>query len=60
MWLKNQTVISSVTHDNQYANGQATLILTNAQVNDSAYYTCRASNSIGTVENSAYVVVKSK
>lgn len=58
VWLRDQTVISSLTHDIQYERGLATLILTDVQRNDSAYYTCRASNSAGTVESSAYLIVQ--
>ena len=59
-WLKEQTVLSSATHDIQYDRGLATLTLVNAQRDDAAYYTCRAANIAGTVENSAYLVVKGK
>ncbi|CAF2499044.1 unnamed protein product [Rotaria sp. Silwood2] len=58
IWLKDQTVISSLTHDIQYDRGLATLTLVDIQKEDSAYYTCRASNSVGTVESSAYLIVK--
>ncbi|CAF3636008.1 unnamed protein product [Rotaria sordida] len=57
-WLKDQTIISSLTHDIQYERGLATLTLVDVQKEDSAYYTCRASNSAGTVESSAYLIVK--
>lgn len=60
IWLKNQTILSSVTNDIQYDRGSATLHLVDVQINDSAYYTCRASNSFGTTETSAYLIVQSK
>jgi hypothetical protein len=59
-WLKDQTIISSLTHDIQYERGLATLTLVDVQKDDSGYYTCRASNSAGTVESSAYLIVKGK
>jgi hypothetical protein len=58
IWLKDQTIISSLTHDIQYERGLATLTLVDVQRDDSGYYTCRASNSAGTVESSAYLIVK--
>ncbi|CAF4812806.1 unnamed protein product, partial [Rotaria sp. Silwood1] len=57
-WLKDQIIISSLTHDIQYERGLATLTLVDVQKEDSAYYTCRASNNSGTVESSAYLIVK--
>ncbi len=42
----------------QYERGLATLTLVDVQRDDSAYYTCRASNIAGTVESSAYLIVK--
>ncbi|CAF0743307.1 unnamed protein product [Adineta steineri] len=57
-WLKDKTFISSLTHDIQYERGLATLSLIDVQKDDSAYYTCRASNTAGTVESSAYLIVK--
>ncbi len=59
-WLKDQIIISSLTHDIQYERGLATLTLVDVQKEDSAYYTCRASNIAGTVESSAYLIVKGK
>jgi hypothetical protein len=59
-WLKDQTVISSLTHDIQYERGLATLTLSDVQRDDSAYYTCRANNFAGTMESSAYLIVKGK
>ena len=59
-WLKEQTILSSATHDIHYDRGLATLTLVNVHRDDSAYYTCRAANTAGTVENSAYLVVKGK
>jgi hypothetical protein len=57
-WLKDQTIISSLTHDIQYERGLATLTLVDVQREDSAYYTCRADNIAGTMESSAYLIVK--
>ncbi len=57
-WLKDKKYISSLTHDMQYERGLATLTLVDVQRDDSAYYTCRASNIAGTVESSAYLIVK--
>ncbi|CAF3449488.1 unnamed protein product [Rotaria socialis] len=57
-WLKDQTIISSLTHDIQYERGLATLTLADVHKDDSAYYTCKANNSAGTVESSAYLIVK--
>lgn len=59
-WLKDQSVISSLTHDIQYERGLATLTLVDAQRDDSGYYTCRANNGAGTVESSAYLIVQGK
>jgi hypothetical protein len=59
-WLKDQTILSSLTHDIQYERGLATLTLIDVQREDSAYYTCRASDSVGSVESSAYLIVKGK
>lgn len=60
IWIKDQTIISSLTHDIQYERGLASLTLADVQREDSAYYTCRASNTAGTVESSAYLVVKGR
>ena len=60
IWLKEQTIISSLTHDIQYERGLASLNLVDVQSEDSAYYTCRASNTAGTVESSAYLLVKGR
>ena len=59
-WLKDQIILTTVTHDIQYERGLATLTLVDVQNEDSAYYTCRASNSVGTAESSAYLMVKGK
>ncbi|CAF1047343.1 unnamed protein product [Adineta ricciae] len=58
-WLKNKIFISSLTHDIKYERGLATLTLADVQRDDSAYYTCRANNSAGTTESSAYLIVRS-
>ncbi|UJR28306.1 hypothetical protein I4U23_009551 [Adineta vaga] len=58
IWLKDKRFISSLTHDIQYGRGLATLTLVDVQKDDSAYYTCRASNNVGTTESSAYLIVR--
>lgn len=59
-WLKDQTIVSTLTHDIQYERGLATLTFSDVQKEHSGYYTCRASNIAGTVDSSAYLVVKGK
>jgi Immunoglobulin I-set domain len=58
IWLKDRTVISSLTYDIRYEHGLATLTFVDVQQHDSGHYTCRASNTAGTVETSAYLIVK--
>lgn len=53
-------IISSLRHDVQYERGLATLTLVDVQKTDSGYYTCRASNSSGTNECSAYLIVNGR
>lgn len=59
-WFKDQMIISSLRHDVQYERGLATLTLVDVQKTDSGYYTCRASNSSGTNECSAYLIVNGR
>ena len=59
-WYKDNIVLDSPDYETQYLNGLATLTIEETFSEDTARYSCRASNFAGHAETSAFLNVRGK